>query len=524
MRPLRIALVPLGIAFGIAAEWIVGGAFDASSAADLVVGCVLVACGSLGWDRRPASRVGALLCATGFAWFLGTLFEPALFLHRGPLVHLLLSYPSGRLPSRLARVVTVAAYADGALEPLARNDAVTLALSAIVLLVAVHTFIGTSGPARKGVGLALAATAAFTGVLVVRALDRLADQNFDPDAVLAAYELVVTAVAIILVVALLGGRWSEAVVTGLVVDLGTPAAAGTLRAKLARALGDPSLVIAYRVGDDGAFVDDAGRPVTVPSPGAGTVATPIDDREETVAFLIHDEALLADRHLLDSVAAAARFALENARLQAEAQARAAELDASRRRIVEVGDAQRRRLEQELRLGSERRLERVGALLEHARGGGCGDADAIAALGRDLATARHELREFAQGVHPAALTDHGLRAALQTLAERAPLPVVVNGALDRLPPPLEAAIFFVCSEALANVAKHAAASRAAIDLAADRDRLLVSIVDDGVGGASPGRGSGLAGLADRVDALGGRLSVDSPVGGGTRVAAEFLLRG
>src|SRR5262249_28074750 len=165
-------------------------------------------------------------------------------------------------------------------------------------------------------------------------------------------------IAVVLLVDLLRGRWSDAVVTGLIVDLGATADAGTLRAKLARALGDPSLVVGYRLPETGAFVDDAGRPVELPEPGSGRTATAIAERVEQVAVLVHDEALLADRNLVESVAAAARIAVANARLQADSRARAAELEASRRRIVEAADAQRRRLERELREGPERRLERV----------------------------------------------------------------------------------------------------------------------------------------------------------------------
>jgi signal transduction histidine kinase len=223
--------------------------------------------------------------------------------------------------------------------------------------------------------------------------------------------------------------------------------------------------------------------------------------------------------LLASVAAAARVAVANARLQAEARARAAELEASRLRIVKAGDAQRRRLEEELRLGAERRLGSVAALLAGAREA-ADDGAAIAALEHELDEARHELREFAQGVHPAALTDGGLMPAIAALADRSPVPVAVRGELGRLSPALEAALFFVCSEALANAAKHADASRITVDVRQEAGRVAVSISDDGVGGADPRGGSGLRGLADRIDALGGRLAVESPPGGGTRVTARL----
>ena len=251
--------------------------------------------------------------------------------------------------------------------------------------------------------------------------------------------------------------------------------------------------------------------------------TAIDDHGEQLAVLVHDDGLLADRGLLDSVAAAARIAVVNADLQVEARARADELAASRRRIVEAGDAQRRRLEEELRLGAERRLDRVAALLADARmTTASADGEAIRALESDLDAARHELREFAHGVHPAALSEGGLMPALDMLAEHSPVSVELEGRLARLPGAFEAALYFVCSEALANVAKHASASRVVVTVRENRERVVVVVRDDGVGGADPARGSGLRGLADRVEALGGRLEMESRRGAGTRIVAELPL--
>jgi signal transduction histidine kinase len=519
MRRLRLALLLGGIAFGVAAE---STSYDdlgtAETVADFAVGSVLVVCGVVAWDRRPESRVGALMWLAGVTWFLGTAFEPALYLHRGPLVHLLLSYPTGRLRSRSMRATVAVAYVDAAIEPLASIDWLTLALAGAVATVAVQTLRSASGPARSAVRLALGAVLAFEAVLVLGVVTRLAGWDADR-AVLWSYDLVIASTAIVLAVDLLRARWTEAVLTGLVVDLGAPHEQATLRIRLARALGDTSLVVGYRVAATGELVDEAGRPIKLPPPGSGRAVTSIDDRGEQVAVLVHDEALLTDGKLLESVAAAARIAVANAALQAEARARASELEASRRRIVEAGAAQRRRLERELRLGAEQRLANVAALLESARVATDPDADAIRPLADDLEQARGELREFAQGIHPAALTDSGLMPALALLAARSPISVQVTGKVDRLPEPVELALYFVCSEVLANVAKHAAASRASIELREEPTRILVTIEDDGQGGADPSLGSGLRGLADRVEALGGGFRVDSPSEGGTRVVAE-----
>jgi signal transduction histidine kinase len=521
MRPLRLAVLTLGIAAGLVAEW---ASYDAGelglTTADLAVGWILIGCGFVAWERRSDSRIGAIMSLAGFTWFLGTAFEQALYLHRGPFVHLLLSYPVGRMPTRLARAVVVAAYVDGAIAPLARNDRLTLALSGAVASASLWGFLQATGPARRAAGLPLAAAVAFSVVLAAGALGRLTGS--DPD-LLWVYSFVIAIATVALVIDLLRARWAEAVVTGLVVDLGARQETATLRGKLARALGDPSLVVGYRLPATGILVDEAGRTVRLPSSGSGREVTSIAEGGDQIAVLIHDEALLADRELLESVAAAARFAVANAALQAEARSHADELEASRRRIVEAGDAQRRRLEQELRMGAERRLDRVAMLVAGARNAvESADGASIGALETELDEARRELREFAQGVHPATLTERGLVPALALLAGRSTIPVAVEGTIERLPEPIEAALFFVCSEALANVAKHAAASRASIDLREEPGGVSVTVVDDGVGGANPGHGSGLRGLADRVEALGGRLSVESPPGGGTRIVGELPL--
>jgi signal transduction histidine kinase len=522
-RRLQLALLPVAAGFGMVAEWASWDGQLAEAAGDFAVGCVLITCGVIASDRRPESRIGSLMALSSFAWFAGTLIGPAAYLHRGPLVHLQLSYPSGRLRSRLAGAVVAAAYVDAAVEPLARSDALTIGLGVAVAGTAFWVFAGASGPARKAAGPALAAALAFAAVLVLGAVGRLAGWNID-DAVLSAYDVVVAAVAVVLLWDLLRSRWADAVVTGLVVDLGARADSGTLRERLAHALGDPSLVIAYRLGETGAFVDDAGRAVELPRRGSDRTITPLVDRDEEVAVLVHDDVLLADPQLLESVASAARIAVANAALQAEARSKAAQLEASRRRIVEAADAQRRRIQLELELGAGRRLEAASSHLAGAWARiGNVDAAALPALEAELDHARSDLEEFARGVHPAALTDRGLMAALTQLTERSGVPVEVRGTAGRLPGPVEAALFFVCSEALANVAKHAHATRATIDVRQAGELVEVEVRDDGAGGAAPGRGSGLAGLADRVEALGGTLQVDSPRGRGTRIVAGIPVR-
>jgi signal transduction histidine kinase len=192
--------------------------------------------------------------------------------------------------------------------------------------------------------------------------------------------------------------------------------------------------------------------------------------------------------------------------------------------VEAGDAQRRRLARELRESAERRLSEVASHLDQIGGGGDNGRSAamLAETRAELERARVELGEFARGVHPRVLTDGGLRAALADIARRAALPVELSSVDGRFPAPIEAAAYFVCSEALANIGKYADASRASIEVAERDGVLVVTVTDDGRGGAKLEAGSGLRGLADRVEALGGRLHVESPPGEGTALFAELPL--
>src|SRR6266545_590489 len=211
------------------------------------------------------------------------------------------------------------------------------------------------------------------------------------------------------------------------------------------------------------------------------------------------------------------------RLQAEIRRQVEELDASRRRIVEAGGAQRVRLERELREGAERRLAAVKSILAGTYGGVDAGEEFTAMLAetrQELERAQDELGELAQGIHPRALTEEGLAAALTELVSGASFPVDLRATRERFPAAIEAAAYFVCSEGLANIAKYAQASHVSIEVSRRGRGLVVAVRDDGVGGARPDAGSGLRGLADRVEALGGRLSVESRPGEGTRLLAEL----
>jgi hypothetical protein len=510
---VAVALVGAGGALGVGAELAVGAPQGVALAvADFTVGFVLLAFGAVARLRRPASRTGVWMALSGLTWFAGTLGWPFVGLHRGFLVLLHLSYPSGRVPrSALARTAVAAAMLDSTVAPLMRDDRLTVLLCVLVAVAAVRVFRRTSGIDRVAAAPALLAALTFAGILSLGAVVRLAGADAD-SLVLWAYDITIAGLATILLVDLLRARWPEAVLRGLVVDLGDLHDSRTLQRRIARALGDPNLAVGIWDGERSAYLGEDGVPVEQPAAGSGRATTQIDDDDTPLALLTHDEAVSGGEELLASVAAVARTAVANASLEQRIEERAREVTASRRRLVEAADGERRALQRTLARGPERRLRRVSALLTRA------DLPAGDLLRREVDAAIAELGELANGVHPAEL-DNGLRPALAALAERSTLEVSVSVEVDRLPEAVEAAAYFVCSEALANTAKHAQAGSAWVDAIGDSARVRVAVSDDGVGGADAG-GGGLRGLADRVEALGGRLTVNSPPGAGTQVIAEL----
>ena len=215
----------------------------------------------------------------------------------------------------------------------------------------------------------------------------------------------------------------------------------------------------------------------------------------------------------------ADFAELAAQALANAQARA-DLAASRARIVQAGDAERRRLERNLHDGAQQRLVSLALMLRLAARRHPDDAE-LGLAGEELSHALKELRELARGIHPAVLTERGLEPAVRALADRAPLPVELDVCIhERLPDPVEAAAYYVVAEALTNVAKYARASEVTVELGRGNGHACIEVRDDGIGGAVAGKGSGLRGLADRVEALGGRLVLESPAGAGTTLRAEI----
>jgi signal transduction histidine kinase len=487
--------------------------------ADTGVGVVLVTCGAITALRQR--RVGLIMVTGGVAWFLGDLAAALLFLHRGPLVHLHISYPTGRLRRPLAVVTVVGAYLAAAFEAIARNPWLTAGLAILVAAAAGDLFARTSGPARKAAVPALGAACGFAAVLALSSANGLLDLGAD-HAVLLTYDTVICLLVLWLALDLRYGRWTEATIADLVMQLGRRADMGGLQGELRRRLGDPSLVLAYRVPGHAEYVDESGTPVD--TSGANRVNTPILEDGEPVAVLIHDPATLDDPDLMTGAISALRLAVANARMRAEVRARVADVARSRRRIVEAADAQRRAIERALDAGPEQRLQRVAALLERP------DvkqdpalADQLPRVLAEVAAGQAELRQFAHGVRPAVLGTAGLAAALPTLAAHTAHPTEVSVTVGRLSPAVEAALYFACAEALSNVAKHAGAALAAVDVREEDGSVIATITDNGRGGADPA-GSGLRGLADRIEALGGTLLIVPRPTGGTMVEARIPPRG
>jgi signal transduction histidine kinase len=261
-----------------------------------------------------------------------------------------------------------------------------------------------------------------------------------------------------------------------------------------------------------------------PGKGSGRTISELRLQHRRGAALARDSSL-EDPELERGVRAAAALAQENERLDAELRARVKELRASRARMVEAGLAERRRLERDLHDGAQQRLVSLvlGLRMIEKRL----DEDPASArrllemAGSELEAALRELRDVARGTHPAVLSDCGLDAALETLASRTPLPVELEATIaERLPEPVELTLYFVVSEALTNVAKHAHASQANVRAARHNGRVVVEVSDDGVGSADPAKGSGLSGLADRLSALEGKLELRSERGQGTVLRAEI----
>ena len=486
----------------------------AAAAADLAVAVAFVVCGAALWSPlRAGDLTGPLLVATGTAWLAGGLADELALLHRGPLVQLLITAPGGRPRTWIEWLVVVAGYALAVVPEVARDEGATAALAVALAGVAVGRCVRAGGLQRRARAVPATAAVAIAGVLVAGALA----QPADADVVLWLYEAVLVATAAAFFVDRPWGPWRSAI-TSLVIDLGDTRS-GSLTGVLAQAVGDPSLVVGFAL-PDGRYADEGGRPVALPNADAGRAVTTVGTETAPAAVLLHDPAALRSTQLSDAVVAAVQVALDNVRLQDDIRAHVREVDASRGRLLHARDSERRQLESRLQAGVGRRLAAAAQALAGLEGNPDG---LLAALPGELERTRAQLRRFGSGLHPPDLDVGGLEAALPELAARSPLPIEVKVDCGRLDRERETAAWFVCSEGLANVVKHAGAADAAISVERAPGGVVVTIDDTGRGGADPAAGRGLRGLAARVEAAGGRLAVGARPGGGTRLRATLPVR-
>jgi signal transduction histidine kinase len=536
------------------------------------IGLSFMVAGIAAWQRWPASRLGLLFTIVGYlylvpyvlvnlanpvAFTIGNLSQP---IYGAALVHLGLAWPSGRLRSRFERGVVIADYVqsiafsvaammfwnpafsgcnascpanvllagDGSLSAWTAintiSGSVALAFTVVVLILIVRHWRSARGWSRRAtvpvvwIGFAIGLEQILIGGPFDLPVSNLVSFGLAP--------LVLLAGPLLFVISTVLARTARGALGAAIVDLEPGAPPGHLRDALAQALGDSTLQLAFRQPDGAGYVDTAGQAVEVARPEPGRAVVPVvGSGEAEAAVLVYDEGLELEPQLVRLTAAAASMALEHGRLQAEVRAQLEQVRASRARIVEAGDAERRRLERDLHDGAQQRLVMLSLALGMARARAAGADPELGSLiesaSKEAREALTELRELARGIHPAVLTETGLAGAIQALVERSPVATTITAVPDgRFPAPIEATAYFVVSEALANVAKHARASGAEVTICQRPGRLVVEVSDDGAGGARPDGGSGLRGLADRVASVGGVLRVDSPPGCGTRLEVDL----
>ena len=538
------------------------GPLTLESVLEVLVGWSFVACGTVIWARRPANRLGPLMTTVGMLWLLGR----TLTLVPNPVVYtaglwltdlwapafalFLLSFPTGRLTSRADRAIVgiflfvtvpleflwfVFLVLDSGLNALgiAPNESAAhvidtlqrdlISLGSVLLVISLsRRWLRSSGPVRRQMAPVLVGAVA---ILLQSVSWIFFSSGASHEALDDLIFVAQIAVPIAVLSVMIRGRMARGAVADLVLELGRTPTPARLRDALANALGDPTLQVVYWAPARERWVDAAGEPMEMPDVGTGQAVTMLERTGVREAAIIHDAILLEEPGLVASVAAAMRLAVENDRLTAEVEAQLHEVRASRARIVEAGDRERRRVERDLHDGAQQRLVSLSLELQVARRALGDDGDPAVRRSLDRAAeealaALAELRDLALGIYPLILTESGLGEAVESLADRTSVDVSVDIGSERYSPVVEGAAYFVISEALTNVTKYARATKALVRVRGLDDHLSIEVDDDGIGGADPRSGSGLRGLADRLAALDGTITIVSPIGGGTRISAQI----
>ena len=563
----RLAAGPVALAVGLGALAVAQGpgrfttyAGRSGLTATLIVaaGLALVVAGLVTSFSRPAGRIGDLAVLAGLVWFAPVWvgWDKGLPLVRSLamlvagfafplLLHLVVAYPSGRLRGAVARALVAAVYLEAALATLgqalfrdpffdpncwancsdnlfmlrslprlARGIETTdrwfiAAAAAALVTLCAGRLLQDSGPARRTLPPVATPAILLAGAVMAHAiaLQRMPQEDPSDPAFRTIFALGCVAVLLLatgLVWAAVRTRVQRRAVARIATSLGQAPPPGSLRAALAKAVGDPDLQIAYRLPDAEYYVDADGRPVAEPVAGPGRAITALIRDGRRIAVVSHTAAL---PDLERQIGAAVRLALENERLQAEVLAQLDQLRASRVRIIETGDTERRRLERDLHDGAQQRLLALSYDVRLARAHAQADGDpqtgSLLTQATDQAQAAlGELRELAHGIYPAILAEAGLGAALATLADAAPLPVELRGGdQGRYPAAVETAAYLLVAEALQDAAGRDA-SHTTVSTVRTGGRLVVTVNDDGTD-----RTAAMVQLADRIGALDGRLAVE-----------------
>ncbi len=571
-RRLWWLLWPALTAFAVVSEVLLArGGGDQNKVIQFLGGYSFAVVGLVAWRRRPENHLGRLMTLVSAMWFIGGYEDAGVDVvqsvgtaFRGftpvAICHLALAYPDGRVSGRSPRSLIVAGYSVVGVAsvvvlltfnprrdvncdcpsaplglfsnpPLLRfaydsTDRVAGAVVLVAVVLLLRRLLSATFAERwllspLWIVAAVAGTTfiARTTVSFVSLSDQASGRVDDA----------LNAMSMLIPAALLTGhlrtRLGASPLGDLVVALGGGISGETLQRALARTLRDPSVELAYWLPERGGYVDATGREFVLPAEDGARATTLVERDGERLAAIVHDRTLLENPRLIEATTTAAGLALDNERLQAELRAQIVEVEASRIRIIEASDDARRRIERDLHDGAQQRLLATALSLRMANDALDDATDPIARRALDEAAAETllavaDLRELAQGIHPAVLTEQGLRAAVEVLAERAPVVVAVDVPDDRYTESIEATAYFVVSEALSNVAKHAHATRVTVRARRERYTLVIDVTDDGTGGAAATGGTGLRGLNDRVVALGGRLEVHSPLGEGTHLRIEL----
>jgi signal transduction histidine kinase len=475
---------------------------------DVATGVAFVVAAALAPGSYPERR---LMAAVGAAWLTASFLPATRSVHQAVLVVALIAFPAGRVrgSSRWLLVGLAVPVGFGLLPQIA--VALLFALVALLVLIGGGRDTATGYPIVAAVAVAAALGASWV-------LARWRADVFDPTVALVGYELVLLAVAIAFPVAARAvirrrGRLADRLLAGERLT-----GIDGFAVVLGRVLGDPGVRVFRWHSPDVGYVDERGR--QVPTGGGDRRWLTVDDPDGRVAVVAHQSLALDDPPTADAVAAAVRLAVTHLRLQEQQRQQLAELEASRARLVAAADRERERaatqLRQEVGVSLQLAQSELAAVRPATRDPAvAGSLDVVVT---ELATARDEIVELVAGVPPAQLGGGRLRDALDTVAQRSPVPVSVTVAADAAgDADTETALFYVCSEALANAVKYADANRIDITLRRVNSALEAIISDDGRGGADPTR-SGLQGLADRLATLNGRFRVESPPGAGTTVTA------